>query len=80
MKRWLLLSLAISIAAAATYALLTAPPVEVASSSAGPPIGKAAQPTAKPEAQESEAHNEIGEESREQLLEILRDADRQAGP
>ena len=67
MTRWLVLSLGLGIAVVAGYALLTSSPLPVTRSAPAGAHGAHADRGA--------VHDEIGQESRTRLEEILRDAD-----
>ena len=76
MRRWLLLPLALGVAALAAYAILSGPPQNVASP---PPDEVVTPPPAKRVEDENVSpsptqHPEIREESRGKLREILREA------
>lgn len=70
MKRWLLLPLAIAFAAVAAYALLSVSPAKLSPRPVARQEAQGSKPAPKPP-----FHAEIGDESREQLLEILREAE-----
>lgn len=81
MRRWLVLPLAIGLAAIAAYALLSGPPLHVGSPPPERDPARARDARREQPADEDAAapapHAEIGKESRDRLREILREADRE---